>query len=598
MKTQTRFFSFRRLSIQQRLPLLICVLLLLTVIVYGLANYYSLRKATLLVGSERLNTITGQMSTSFSQNAEFLLKESNNAAAQSAVIGFITSNGKSFKKETITALNKLHRDSTWVSIQLLGQDLAPVLSADNSVKKMNVDLKEVLLSSGVNADSGKIGKIYKIDDSIYYPIISTVTDKKQIIGYIIAWKTLYASQQAVKQFSDLIGVGASFYIGTPDKTLWTNLTGPLRSAPFKVNNAGELIEFTSPDGKQMMANAQFIPRTNWLMVIAFSEENLLQNVTSFVRWIIAAGMVLTAAGMFAAWLMSRNITKPLKQLTNAATSVTQGNYTLRLSTDVYRGDELAKLADAFNIMAAQVQEMRADLEDKVTERTAQLENVNRELEAFSYSVSHDLRTPLRAISGYSIMLQEDFEPKLNAEGNRMIRNIITNAKMMGQLIDDLLSFSRLGKKDLVQTDIDMQLLATTVVDALLQHEMKNKFNVHINALPPATADQVMIKQVLVNLVSNAIKYSSKKANPEIEIGFKDEGSQTIYYVKDNGVGFNNKYADKLFGVFQRLHSQEEFEGSGVGLSLVKRIIEKHKGEIWAEGLENIGATFYFSLPKN
>jgi light-regulated signal transduction histidine kinase (bacteriophytochrome) len=193
------------------------------------------------------------------------------------------------------------------------------------------------------------------------------------------------------------------------------------------------------------------------------------------------------------------------------------------------------------------------------------------------------------------MLKEDYEDKLDAEGNRIINNIITNAKMMGQLIDDLLSFSRLGKKDLVRTQVDMEFLATTLVRDLLQHEPEDKYNINIGLLPPAEADEDMIKQVLINMIGNAIKYSSKKDSPKIEIGFKTEGVRTIYYVKDNGAGFNMDYADKLFGVFQRLHSAEEFEGSGVGLALVKRIIDKHNGEIWAEGVENIGAAFYFTL---
>jgi light-regulated signal transduction histidine kinase (bacteriophytochrome) len=169
--------------------------------------------------------------------------------------------------------------------------------------------------------------------------------------------------------------------------------------------------------------------------------------------------------------------------------------------------------------------------------------------------------------------------------------------MMGQLIDDLLAFSRLGKKELVPAKVDMQSLATNVVNELLQHDLEKDYRINIGALSPAEADHGMIKQVLINLVNNAIKYSSKKESPEIGIGSKDEETRTIYYVKDNGVGFDMAYADKLFGVFQRLHSQDEFEGMGVGLALVKRIIDKHKGEVWAEGQENIGAAFYFSLPK-
>ena len=325
---------------------------------------------------------------------------------------------------------------------------------------------------------------------------------------------------------------------------------------------------------------------------------MLAGLSTFVKWIIGIGLVLMAVGIFAAWIMSRNITKPLNRLTIAATAISKGNYSISEPINVLKNDELGKLANAFNIMAAQVHQMHLSLENKIEERTAQLETVNKELEAFSYSVSHDLRTPLRAVSGYSIMLKEDYESGLDQEGKRILGNIISNARMMGQLIDDLLSFSRLGKKELAKTLVNMQLLVAGVVEELLQNEPENKYYVVTGTLPSVEADQVMIKQVVVNLISNAIKYSSKIAGPEIEIGAINEDTNTVYYVKDNGAGFDMAYSDKLFGVFQRLHSQEEFEGTGVGLALAKRIIEKHKGKIWAEGAINKGATFYFSIPKN
>jgi light-regulated signal transduction histidine kinase (bacteriophytochrome) len=347
----------------------------------------------------------------------------------------------------------------------------------------------------------------------------------------------------------------------------------------------------------MMAKAQSIPNTAWFTVIALSEQNILAGVNSFMKWIFVFGALLTAIGIFAAWTMSRNITRPLKKLTAAASAISQGNYSALVPIEAYRDDEVGELANAFNIMAADVYNVWQNLDTKVKERTSQLERVNKELEAFSYSVSHDLRTPLRAVSGYSIMLKEDYDDKLDAEGKRIVGNIITNARMMGQLIDDLLAFSRLGKKELTSTKVDMQLLAISIVNELLQSDLEKDYKINIGILPPIEADPGMIKQVLINLLSNAIKYSSKEARPEIEIGSEDEETRTIYYVKDNGVGFDMAYAGKLFGVFQRLHSQEEFEGTGVGLALVKRIIDKHNGEVWAEGKENIGATFYFSLPK-
>jgi len=241
-----------------------------------------------------------------------------------------------------------------------------------------------------------------------------------------------------------------------------------------------------------------------------------------------------------------------------------------------------------------LQHLHENLEKKVAERTIQLEAVNKELESFSYSVSHDLRTPLRAVNGYAVMLLEDFGPTIGQEGNRIINTIRDNAMMMSKLIDELLAFSRLGRKELTVSQADMKAMVGTCLAELFAND-RGKYSVTVQDLPPCLADNNLIKQVWMNLIGNAIKYSSKKAEPEIKIGFIPGENGPVYYVEDNGAGFDMKYSDKLFGVFQRLHRNDEFEGTGVGLALVKRIIEKHQGEIWAEAEPDKGAVFYFKL---
>ncbi len=226
-----------------------------------------------------------------------------------------------------------------------------------------------------------------------------------------------------------------------------------------------------------------------------------------------------------------------------------------------------------------------------------LKEANKELEAFSYSVSHDLRAPLRAIDGFSKILSEDYTEKLDDEGKHVIATIRSSTQQMGQLIDDLLSFSRLGRQAIKTQDVAMTTLAKTVFDELKLASPQRSVQFTYPELPIAHVDPSLIRQVWANLLSNALKYTKKKEVAVITIGSNVTDEDNIYYVKDNGAGFDMKYVDKLFGVFQRLHSAQDFEGTGIGLSIVERIIKKHGGKVWAEGVVDQGATFYFSLPK-
>ncbi len=237
-------------------------------------------------------------------------------------------------------------------------------------------------------------------------------------------------------------------------------------------------------------------------------------------------------------------------------------------------------------------------EKKNSELTlAKLEEANKELESFSYSVSHDLRAPLRALSGYAKILEEDFSDNFDEEAKVYLLSIQNNSKRMGQLIDDLLAFSRLGRKKLASSTINMDALVHTLLDEGLFEKTDNT-EIIINNLLPVNGDQNLLKQVWVNLISNAIKYSKNKPRQIIEIGSTKKNTLIEYYIRDNGAGFDMQYYNKLFGVFQRLHSQEEFEGTGIGLAIVQKIIQRHNGAIWAESKLHEGTTFYFSLPAS
>lgn len=245
----------------------------------------------------------------------------------------------------------------------------------------------------------------------------------------------------------------------------------------------------------------------------------------------------------------------------------------------------------------ELKRLNGGLEQLVSERTRELEEANKELEAFSFSVSHDLRAPLRQIDGYSRLLLEDFRAELPAEAQQYLDRIVEGTAQMSQLIDDLLRFSRIGKESLSKRTIDMTALVREVWEELVNRESERNIKFHLDDLPGCFGDRSLIRQLLVNLLSNALKFTGNKRESIIEMGHLSQDGETVYFVRDNGVGFDMQYAEKLFQVFRRLHGADEFAGTGVGLSIVERIVHRHGGRIWAEGRVGEGATFSFVIPS-
>jgi signal transduction histidine kinase len=312
---------------------------------------------------------------------------------------------------------------------------------------------------------------------------------------------------------------------------------------------------------------------------------------------LAVMALILAIAYFLSRLLERQISRPILELVQTAKAISERNdYTVRAKK--LGEDELGVLTDAFNHMLAQIHGLNQDLERRVVERTAQLEAANKELEAFSYSVSHDLRAPLRHVDGFAGMLAKHAAATLDDKGRRYIATISGAARQMGRLIDDLLSFSRVGRSELNTSAIDHDAMVAAVIRDGQFEQSGKVITWRISSLPKGSGDPPMMRQVWSNLIENAVKYSGKAANPCIEIGGEIDAAhgENVYHVKDNGVGFDMNYVDKLFGVFQRLHSPADFEGTGIGLANVRRIIARHGGRTWAEGVKGAGATFYFSLP--
>jgi signal transduction histidine kinase len=355
---------------------------------------------------------------------------------------------------------------------------------------------------------------------------------------------------------------------------------PLRTPRLAMSQAlaggegfGELLDYR---GVPVLAAVERLRRAPWGLVakVDASEALAPYRRRRLGRLVGALVVIVSASGLAFGLLRTQ-----------------QAAHVIALHAAQARSEESRRRAEA------EVRRLNEELEERVRRRTAELEAANRELEAFSYSVSHDLRAPLRAIDGFARILREDHATALDEEGRRLLDVVRNSARRMGRLIDDLLAFSRAGRQALSQGPVDMGALARTAFETLAEEEPIDGVELQIASLEPVRGDPALLTQVWTNLIGNALKFTSRKPRRVIDIGCRAEPARVEYFVRDNGVGFDMRYADKLFGVFERLHPAHEFEGTGVGLALVQRIVARHGGAVSAEGRVGEGATIRFSLPR-
>jgi signal transduction histidine kinase len=313
------------------------------------------------------------------------------------------------------------------------------------------------------------------------------------------------------------------------------------------------------------------------------------------RELVAVVLVVILAFFLSAGLaINRFVVKPVNALSHASSELAQGRFEAALERS--GDDEVGDLVDRFVEMRDALRGYQVELERRVAERTAQLEAANKELEAFAYSVSHDLRAPLRHLDAFVSLLKKK-NTALDEQSRHYMDTISDAARRMATLIDDLLAFSRMGRAEMSRTQVDLGALLHEVVQECEPEAKGRDVQWCLGELPSVTGDRALLRVVLVNLVSNALKFTGPRQHATIEIGCVPGRAENVVFVRDNGVGFDMQYVNKLFGVFQRLHGVAEFEGTGIGLASVRRIVQRHGGSTWAEGRVDGGATFYFSLPR-
>jgi signal transduction histidine kinase len=438
------------------------------------------------------------------------------------------------------------------------------------------------------------------DGRLSYEITAAVLDGDRPQAFLVERRWITERAASVDLLARLIGEDARVAVGNSSGDVWTDLAAPAGPLPASILTRLETVGLAGH--APVVARGEPVPGTPWIAAVTLPRSSVLAPVRTFLTTALAVTVVVIAVGTAAGWMFCRRITRPLVQVTEAAENIAAGDPAGSRAHPT--GDEVDRLAASFTAMEGRVEDARRklaalvdELEVRVRTRTAALESANKELEAFSYSVSHDLRAPVRAISGFASILVEDHGPSLSAEARECVTFIASRSRHMGDLIDDLLAFSRAGRQPISRHSIDMAGLTARIAGDLRTSAPQRTVEVVVGDLPPARGEPALVRQVIANLLDNAFKFTRPREAPRVEVGAVARDGEPAYFVRDNGVGFDMRYAERLFGVFQRLHAEDQFEGTGVGLAIVQRIVQRHGGRVWAEAALDRGATFYFTLPS-
>ncbi|HUR20299.1 MAG TPA: ATP-binding protein [Vicinamibacterales bacterium] len=591
--------------LEWRLPAAIALLLLLVSGTLAGLSYAASRRAAVASAVTRLQHIVTQLTSNFELSVASVQQPGNALSSDARFVSVLngTAEAEPLRAKLVASLKP---GAQTYAYELWNPAREPLLiaTADGSPE---VDPEWVGFPSWAKPDAVTISPILAAKPGGVYAIVSPVIGDSQRLGYLVVRQRVRPIRSdSGRLVVDLMGPESRVLVGQPD-TVWVDLFADRPAPVGPIAPDPEGVYWASDGGSRWLGASKAVKGTPWHIRVEFPDRVVFAQSKDLLWNTIAIALLVTGLGAIGGWVMSRRLIGPLQELTQAAAKLADGTEPARVP--LKRDDEIGELATAFNTMAERVTEGRHHLEARVAERTDELARAleqleedakklarsNRELEAFSYTISHDLRAPLRSIDGFSDALLTDYADRLDETGKGYLTRVRRAATRMGQLIDDLLELARVSRVELVSSPVALDILAARLVRDLREREPRRAVDILIQAGPPAQGDSRLLALVLQNLFENAWKFTSKRTDARIEFGVSSDGPPPTYFVRDNGVGFDMAHSTKLFGIFQRLHSVDEFPGTGVGLAIVQRIVERHGGRIWVEASPDQGATFFFTL---
>lgn len=567
-------------------------------------TYGESRRAAVETANLRLQTLAGQLGANLRQNAATLMRQAETTVADTSLVAVVggTQPPDPLQRQFESRLKDLPQTlalEVWtIDGALLVSavaDGAPDRPAPWSGFPAWAARERVSMSPPVS--SGGTG---------LYAMVAPVRVAGETAGFHVTWRRVVSGGESRALLGNLIGPDSRILVGQPEGE-WVDLLEAGIDAPLRLQPDDRGVYWAEHDNQQWMGAVHPIAGTPWSLRVEFPESAVFGPSWSLLKNTSAVALLLTALGTFGGWVISRRMLGPLRALTRAATEVADGNLTPKVPFSTQ--DEIGNLAAAFNIMASRVADGRRLLEARVQERTdeltralaqvrahaLQLEGSNRELESFCYTISHDLRAPLRSIDGFSEALESEHAHQLDAAGLAYLARVRRAAKRMDQLISDLLELAKVSRVELMVRPVALDRLAQRAINDLRDRDPDRAVNVVVQPGLNVHGDPRLLTLAMQNLIENAWKFTRTRPRAHIECGAEQTGGAVTYFIRDNGVGFDMAHAGKLFGIFQRLHSMDQFPGTGVGLAIVQRVIERHGGRIWAEAVPDGGATFFFTV---
>ncbi|HTY05423.1 MAG TPA: ATP-binding protein [Gemmatimonadales bacterium] len=580
-------------SITVKLPVLMGGLLALGIGIYASLAYRAVRSSTLAAATQRDSAVAEQLGLALRQSGRVLIAGVRGVADTAPVKRLLSGTGEPQAPVVSILRPPGNAGSDIVTAQVFDpRGRLRLAVGDSGVRRATAAATAELIRDLMPGDSGLVGRFLVVGDSVLYPVVAPSVTGGRIQGYVAVWRHLTATAQSRAQTSQLIGAGSHLYLGDVGDNIWTDLNQTVPPPPIAVTGTGGVLRYARPGEGEMIAVARRVSSAPWIVLVEFPVATVLAPAADFLRRSFLQGAVLLAFAVLVGWAASRRLTAPLVRLTRTAETLSGA------AGATGEGDEIRRLARAFEAMVSHLRDAQRELERRVTVRTTQLQERNEELESFAYSISHDLRAPLRAMDGFSQALLDEYGSQLDATGRQYAERVQAGARRMDLLIRDLLAYSRMTRADIQIVPVPLEPVVKGAVAQVEEDARGRGARIRVDdALPWVMGHEATLTQVLMNLLANGLKFVPADRVPELRIRTEARDGLIRIWILDNGIGIAPEHHDRIFRVFERLHRQDEYPGTGIGLAIVRKGVERMGGRVGLESEPERGSSFWVELPR-